>query len=134
MSRVLDKQLAHQIDQRDAAGDLHPLIAVRGKQHVAGAQRHALRDRYRFLAQGANVERNFAGALIALHAIVVQAGEQHVPQPHLQVRRIEMRMPGTHAAPASSSTRTRSIDKDPMSRARALTSGRGTAPAGDSCT
>ncbi len=96
MSRVLDRQLAHEIDQGDAAHDLQPLIAVRGKQHIARPQRHALRDRHGFLTQGTDVERNLAGPLIALHSIVEQAGQQHVAQADLQFRRIEMRMPRAH--------------------------------------
>ena len=90
------QQLAHEIDQRNAARNLQPLIAIRRKQHVAGPQRHALRHRDRFFSQRADVKRDLAGALIALHAIIVQARQQHVPQSDLQFRRIEMRMPGAH--------------------------------------
>jgi len=47
-------------------------------------------------AQRANVERDFTGALIALHSIVVQARQQHVAQADLQFRGIEVRMPRPH--------------------------------------
>ena len=53
-------------------------------------------NRHRLLAERAHVERDLAGALRALHAIVVQAREHHVAQAHLQILRIEMRMPGAH--------------------------------------
>ncbi len=76
--------------------DLQALIAIRREQHVARAQRHALRNRHRLFAQGPDVERDLAGALIALHAIVEQARQQHVPQADLQVRGIEMRIPWPH--------------------------------------
>ena len=71
-----------------------PWLRYDGKQHVAGPQRHGLRDGDRLLAQRAHVERDLALALRALHAIVEDAREQHVPQPDLQVRGIEVRVPG----------------------------------------
>ncbi len=73
-----------------------PLITIRREQHVAGTQRQTLRDRHRFLAQGTNVKRDFAGALIALHSIIEQPRQQHVAQPDLQFRGIQMRVPRPH--------------------------------------
>ncbi len=89
------QELAHEIEQRDAAHNLHTLIAVGREQHVARAQRHALRHRHRFLSRGANVKGNLAGALHALHAIVENARQQHVAQAHLQLARVKMRIPRT---------------------------------------
>jgi len=90
------EQLAHHIHERDPADDVQPLVAVGRKQHVARTQRHARGNRYRLLTERAHVERDFAGPLRALHAIVEQAREDHVAQADLQILGIETRMPGTH--------------------------------------
>ena len=88
------QQLAHHVDQRGAADDVQALIAIGREQHVARLERHALRDRHRFLSQGAHVEGDLAGALRALHALIVETREQHVPKAHLHLLRVEVRMPG----------------------------------------
>ncbi len=90
------QQLAHQFYDGLAAHHVDALLAIRRKQHVAGQQRHGLRHRDRLLAEGTHVEGNLSLALRALHAVVEDAREQHVAQPHLQVLVFEPRIPGTH--------------------------------------
>ena len=92
------QQLAHQVDERPPADHVEPLVAVRRKQHVPGAQRHRLSDRHGFLAERAHVEGDLSLALGALHAIVEHSRKQHVLEADLQIRRVEMRVPGTDGA------------------------------------
>ena len=92
------QQLAHQVHERPPADHVEPLVAVRREQHVPGTQRHRLRDRDGFLAERAHVERDLSLALRALHAIVEHPREQHVLEADLQVRRIQVRMPGPDRA------------------------------------
>ena len=89
------EQLTHHVDQRGATNDMQTLIAVGREQHVARLERHALGDGNRFLAQRPHVEGDFSGALGTLHAVIVEAREQHVPKAHLQFLRVEVRMPRT---------------------------------------
>ena len=88
------QQLAHQIDERNAARDHQPLIAIRRKQHVARPQCHALRHRHGLLAQAADVKRYLAGPLRALHALIEEPGQQHMAQSELQIRDRKTRIPG----------------------------------------
>lgn len=61
-------------------------------------QRHGRSDGHCFLAGAFHVEGDAPLALGLLHAFVEQAREQHVPQPHLQFRRLQVRIPRTHRA------------------------------------
>jgi hypothetical protein len=89
------QQLAHELDDGFAAHQVGALLAVRREQHVARLQRHGLRHRHGFLAEGAHIEGDLSLALGALHAVVEDAGVQHVPQADLQVFVVEPRIPGT---------------------------------------
>ena len=93
------QQLVHHVDQRHAARDVQPLIAIRREQHVAGTQRHARRHGDGLLTERTDVERDLSRALRALHAFVEDARQQHVAQTHLQLRRVEMRMPRSDRVP-----------------------------------
>ena len=88
--------LAHQVHEIASAHHVQSLLAVRGEQHVSRLQRHAGGDRDRLLTRGLDVEGDASLALDPLHAIVEQAGQQHVAQADLQLRRLEVRVPGTH--------------------------------------
>jgi hypothetical protein len=87
------EQLAHEVEHRPPAREIEPLVAVRGEQHVRGAQRHRHRDRHRLLAVRAHVEGDLSGTLDALHAVVEYARQQHVAQRDLQLGRLQVRMP-----------------------------------------
>ncbi len=95
MSCVFDKQLAHQIDEPAAARDLQSLVAVGGEKHVVRSQRHRSGHRHGLLARRFHVEGNSSLALRALHALVEQPCEKHVPQTNLQLLRIQVRVPRT---------------------------------------
>ncbi len=86
--------LAHQIDEIAPSHDLHALIAIGRKQHVARQQGHCRGNGDGLLAGRLHVERSLPLALHALHAVVEDPREQHVPQTDLQVFRLQMRVPG----------------------------------------
>src|SRR6185312_9398799 len=90
--------LPHEVDEAAPADDEEPLIAVRREKHVARLQRHPLRNRHGFLAGRLHIEGNPPLTLHALHAVIEETREQHVAQPHLQLFRLEVRIPGTHGA------------------------------------
>ena len=93
MSRVFDSNWHIRSTSGRPRTMYRPWLRYDGKQHVARAQRHALRHRHGFLAQAAHVERGLALPLRALHALVEDAREQHVPQTDLQVVHFEVRVP-----------------------------------------
>ena len=61
-----------------------------------GVQRHTGGHRDRLLARGLDVEGDAALALDALHSVIEQTRQQHVPQAHLQFLGLEVRIPGTY--------------------------------------
>jgi hypothetical protein len=95
------EQLAHEVDERSAAHHVQALVAIRGEQHVPRSQRHALCYRDRLLPERAHVERDLGLALRALHAVVEDSCQQHVPQAKVQLIRIEVRCRTDCTVPSS---------------------------------
>ena len=85
--------LTHEVDQVAAPHDLQALLPVGRKQHVPGRKRHAGRHRHRLLARGLDVKGDAPLALDLLHPVVEQPHEQHVPQTHLQLLGLQVRVP-----------------------------------------
>ena len=90
--------VAHHVDQVAPAHQLQTRLAVAWEQDVVVAQRHALRNRDRLLAQRLHVERELAGALQCLHTVVVDAQQQHVAQPGAQHLGFQPGVPVAHRA------------------------------------
>ncbi len=86
--------LVHHLHQRIAPGDQRALLAIGGKAHVAGIQRHGLGHRHSLLAGALHVERGLALALLAIHPVVEGADQQHVAQPLDHHRWLQPRRPG----------------------------------------
>src|SRR2546423_4342439 len=86
--------LTHELDQVAAAHDVQALLPIRGEQHVPRLQGHALRHRHRLFAGGLDIEGDAPLPLDLLHAVVEQPCEQHVAQGHLQLGRLQVRIPG----------------------------------------
>jgi len=87
--------LTHELDQVAAAHYVQALLPIRGEQHVPRLQGHALRHRHRLFAGGLDIEGDAPLPLDLLHAVVEQPGEQHVAQGHLQLGRLQVRIPGS---------------------------------------
>ncbi len=85
--------LAHQLDEVVTTGDVGTLVAVGGKQHVIGAQRHGLGHRDSLFAERADIEGYPALPLDVLHALIEQAREQHMPQADLQFLWLQVWIP-----------------------------------------
>ena len=78
---LVGNAVAHHVNQVPSAYQLQPWLAVAREQDVFVAQRHPLCNRDRLLAERFHVERELAGALKRLHAVVVDTQQHHVPQP-----------------------------------------------------
>jgi hypothetical protein len=69
--------LVHHIDDRTAAGDQEPLLAVGGEAHIVVAEREGVRDGNGLFAQATQEERRLALALGAEHAVFEDAVDDH---------------------------------------------------------
>ncbi len=97
--RRVREQLAHHLDRRHPPGEEQALVAVRREQHVRIAQRHRRRDRHSLFAVRTYVERDASLTLGALHAIIEQARQQHVPQPAAECLGRQPGIPRSDGAP-----------------------------------
>ncbi len=85
--------LVHHLDQRIAAGDEHALLAIGGEAHVAGIERQGLGRRHRFLAGALHIEGGLSLPLLAVHAVVEGAHQQHRPEAADQQRGLQPGIP-----------------------------------------
>ena len=88
--------LVHHLDDRVAAGEQDPLLAVGREAHVVVVQHQGLGDRDGLLAGALYVEAGLALALGAVHPLVVDPGQHHSAQATLQGGDVDVRLPGAH--------------------------------------
>jgi len=73
----------------------NPCWRYAGKEHVHRTQGHPCGNRDGLFTGGLHIERDASLTLNLLHAVIECAGQHHVPQCDLQLRRVQVRIPGT---------------------------------------
>ena len=96
---VVGEGLAHHVDERIAARDQECLLAVGGKAHVVGFERHGLPDADGFLTQALHVERDLLLPLRRQHPRVEDACLEHRAQAGAQQLGVGVRVPWADCIP-----------------------------------
>ncbi len=101
LQRVLGvgQDLVHHLQERIAAGDQQPLLAIGRETHVVGGERRRLGDRDRLLAATLHVEAGLALALGPIHPLVEGACQHHRAKSAPQRVRGQIGRPGADRAP-----------------------------------